>query len=100
MSNTRYHVRLNSHRTTVPMDNILSELLALKLGTKPGTKEAHVAVRKQIDEFVERDRGRPGYGLARYITEQSILFIADKILSDKYLEYCMQEYNKLDEQGP
>lgn len=91
MSKVRYHVQLNSHRTTVSLDKIISELMAIKLDTKPGTATAHTAVRQKIDEFIERDRGRPGYGLARYITEQAVLFIADTMLSEQYWSYWINE---------
>lgn len=95
MSKVRYHVQLNSHRTTVSLDGIIAELMAIKLNTKPGTTFAHAAVRKQIDAFIERDRGRPGYGLARYVTEQAVLFISDKLLSDKYWQHW--EHKLLDQ---
>jgi hypothetical protein len=91
MSKIRYHVQLNSHRTTVSLDNIISELMAIKLNTKPGTATAHAAVRQKIDEFIEQDRGRPGYGLARYVTEQAVLFLADKMLSEQYWSYRLEE---------
>lgn len=94
MSTIRYHVRLNSHRTTVCVDETLSELMAIKLGAKPGTAEAHALVRKQIDQFVERDRGRKGYGLARYVKREAALFITDKKLSESYYEYLMEELEK------
>jgi hypothetical protein len=96
MNSIRYHIQLNSHRTTVSMDTILSDLLSIKLGTRPGTKEAHKAVRQQIDEFIERDRGRPGYGVAKYVTEQAMLFISDSKLSEKYWEYRLEEYDNID----
>lgn len=86
MRHIRYHVQLKTHQTTVSVDTIVSDLMAIKLGTVPGTKEAHTAVRQKIDEFIDRDRGRPGYGLANHIREQAILFISDKILSEKYWE--------------
>lgn len=91
MSKVRYHVQLNSHRTTVSLDKIVSELMAIRLQTKPGTPAAHTAVRKKIDDFIERDRGRPGYGLARYVTEQAVLFIADTMVSEQYWNHLMDE---------
>lgn len=92
MSKVRYHVQLNSHRTTISLDKILSELMAIKLHEKPGTPLAHAVVRQKIDEFIDRDRGRPGYGLARYVSEQAVLFVADNNLSERYGDYLMKEY--------
>ena len=54
----RYHIQLNRHRTTVMLDQIIAELLAIKLNTKPGTKEAHLAVRKQLNKFLPNDPDR------------------------------------------
>jgi hypothetical protein len=37
----RYHVRLGKRRTTVSVDNIVSEYLALHSGTEPGRISRH-----------------------------------------------------------
>ena len=87
MNPIRYHIQLNSHRTTISMDKIISDLLAIKLGMRPGTPEARSAVRKQLEKFIGWNRGRTGIGLARYITEEAVLFISDKVLSDQYFAY-------------
>jgi len=87
----RYHLQLSEHRTTISLDKIISDLMAIKLGQKPGTKEAHQAIRKQLDTYIERDRGRSGHGLGRYVTEQAVLFISDKMLSNKYWEHWESE---------
>ena len=87
----RYHIQLQEHRTTISMDKIVSDLLAIKLGEKPDTKEAHSAVRKQLDKFIAHDRGRGGYQLGRYVTEQSVLLISDKMVSEKYWDFRFGE---------
>jgi hypothetical protein len=94
MNAVRYHLQLNSHRTTISLDKILSDLIAIKLGAKPGTKEAHSIVRNQLAQFISHDRGRAGHGLGRYLTEHAVLFVSDKILSDKYWEHWTEEYEK------
>jgi hypothetical protein len=73
------------------VQKIVSDLLAIKLGTKPNSKEAHSAVRKQLDQFIAHDRGRAGHRLGCYVTEQSVLLISDKILSEKYLDFYFGE---------
>ena len=45
MKNIGYKIQLNKHRTTVVLDETITQLLALKLNKKPGTKEAHLAVK-------------------------------------------------------
>jgi len=47
-SRTTYHVTLGCRRTTVSLDIILSELLALKLGVEPDAPEAHAVVRQWL----------------------------------------------------
>lgn len=91
MKTIRYHIQLNSHRTTISLDNIVSDLMAIKLNTKPGTKEAHSTVRKQLEAFVAHDLGRAGFRLGHYITEQAVLFITDNILSEQFWKYIMEE---------
>jgi hypothetical protein len=46
----RYHVRLGRRRTTVTVDTIVAEYLALHLGIEPGTVEAHSAVREWLQQ--------------------------------------------------
>ena len=60
--------------------------------TRPRTKEAHRVVRKQLESFISHDLGRSGRGLGEYLTEKSVLFIADKIISDKHMEWWNDQY--------
>ena len=39
-------------------------------------------------------RERGGRGLGEYLTEKSVLFIADKIISNKYDEWWNEQYDK------
>lgn len=84
----RYHIQLKNHRTTVSLDKIISDMMAIKLGEIPGTKQAHRVVRQQLEEFSspDSDKDSTSYILCKIKTE-SILFITDKIISDKYWEW-------------
>jgi hypothetical protein len=90
----RYHLQLLEGRTTISLDKIISDLMAIKLGNVPRTKEAHMAVRKQLESFIAHDLGRSGRGLGEYITEKSVLFITDKIISEKHGEWWNEQYDK------
>ena len=90
----RYHIQLLNKRTTISLDKIISDLMAIKLGNVPRTKEAHMAVRKQLESFIAHDLGRSGRGLGEYITEKSVLFITDKIISEKHGEWWNEQYDK------
>lgn len=94
MKTVRYHLQLHTHRTTVSLDKIISDLMAIKLEAIPRTKEAHMAVRKQLESFIAHDLGRSGRGLGEYLTEKSVLFITDKIISEKYESWWNEQYDK------
>jgi hypothetical protein len=49
----RYHVILGEQRTTVSLDTILSEYLALELKQEPGTPEAHTAIRAWLQAQID-----------------------------------------------
>jgi len=98
----RYHIKLNSGfalkkgystststsgLTSVSLNQTLADLLALKLKRKPGSKEARAAVTKHLQDLVNYDLDRGSRGLSRYLTEQAILFVIDKGLSDEYNEF-------------
>lgn len=53
-----------------------------------------MAVRKQLESFIAHDLGRSGRGLGEYLTEKSVLFIADKIISEKHGEWWNDQYEK------
>lgn len=98
----RYHIKLNSGfalkkgystststsgLTSVSLNQTLADLLALKLKTKPGSKEARAEVTKQLQEFINHDLNRGSHGLSRYLTEQAILFVIDNELSGEYNKF-------------
>jgi metal-dependent HD superfamily phosphatase/phosphodiesterase len=93
MMTVRYHIQLSKHRTTVSVDKIVSDLLAVKLGFKPDTPEAYQAVARRLDNLVT-DRGRSGHRLSHYVTQEAILDLVDNILSKKYDDYLDELYNK------
>lgn len=89
MTTVRYHIQLSKHRTTISVDKIVSDLLAIKLGFKPDTPEAYQAVRKRLDHLIT-DRGRSGHGFSYYVTREAILDLVDNMLSEKYVDYIIE----------
>lgn len=87
MKNIGYKIQLNKHRTTVVLDETITQLLALKLNKKPGTKEAHLAVKKQLKIFIPDDPDMSDIGLEKYLTRKSVLFLTDSILRVKYWQF-------------
>lgn len=92
----RYHIQLNSHRTTISLDKIVADLLAIKLEARPRTKEAHSKVRKQLEQFIAHDLDRDAHNLSRYMTEKAVLFISDKSLSTMYTDVYLDEIFKIE----
>ena len=91
-NSTCYHIQPKSHRTTVSLDKIISDLMAVKLEKTPGTKEAHRAVRQQLEQFVSTDITKePSSYISYKIRREAILFITDKILSEKYFDNWEQQ---------
>ena len=91
MKNIRYQIRLNKNRTTVVLDETITELLAIKLNKKPGAKEAHLVVRKQLEIFIPDDLDMSDIGLEKYLTRKSVLFLTDTNLRDKYWQFHFNE---------
>jgi hypothetical protein len=75
-SRMTYHITRGSRRTTVCLDTILSELLALKLGVEPDAPKAHAAVRQwlqaELDALNDPDLGRVSKWLRRRAIESVI----------------------------
>src|SRR4051812_26051702 len=94
MTTVRYHIQLSRHRTTVSVDKIVSDLLAIKLGFKPDTPEAYQAVGRRLDSLIT-DRGRPGHRLSHYVTQEAILDLVDNMLSKKYIDYTLESYSEI-----
>ena len=85
---SRYHVQHGEAvRTTVSLDNVLSSLLALKLGHEPGTKDAHAAVRQWLQDRLDQaaDPGRKK--VSQWLAGEGALLIADKKISESYLKW-------------
>jgi hypothetical protein len=73
----RFHVMIDRVRTTVTLAPVLSELLALKLGTAPQTSAAHAALHAWLQAEIDRDPGAVRYGRAsQRLAHQAMLHIA------------------------
>ncbi len=94
----RYHIYKDSEkkqRTTVNLDKILSDLLAIKLGERPETAGGNRAVRGWLQDAIDRvnDPGRSA--TSQWLQGEVILYLLDKKLSDKYDEWIFSEPRKI-----
>lgn len=93
----RYHVRFGEHRTTLSVDTMLSELLAIKLKTTPKTKEARRAVTAWLQERLPAALGEDAgaaqsasYFARHYIIEE----IAEQRLYEQWLDWDDKTFEK------
>jgi hypothetical protein len=87
MDQDRYHVVLGKKSTTVTVDTIISDLLALKLGHDPKTEDARAAVRDYLQEKLD-DKNDPGWtSVSQWLRQEVLLDLVDKKLSDKYCRW-------------
>ena len=63
MQQDRYHINFKNRRTTITVDRIISELLAIKLGVLPDAPEAHSMVRVWFEEMLHEKLGVNGVNL-------------------------------------
>jgi len=87
----RYHIYLGAKRTTVTLDDTLAHMLAIRLGETPLTPEAHTAVRTWLQEQLDEGNDPGRAYVSRWLQQEVLLFIVDKKLSNKYLEWYLTE---------
>ena len=88
-----FHIYNAKKRTTVSVDSILSEMLAIKLGFEPDTQEANKAVREWIQtEFDKMNSGSKTKwsSASQWIRRKLIASLVDKKLSEKWDDWRLQ----------
>lgn len=90
---TGYHITFGGHRTTVSVDKILSEMLAIQLGCTPGTREAHAVVREWLQETLVSKLGESAgrKSASQWARRYAIEAIADKSLSKKWEDWTLEQ---------
>lgn len=86
MSNQkRFHIWFGNSRTTITVDTILFELMAIKLKHQPDDENAHYVVREWIQDTIVSNLGeQPGRKNATQWTRRYLIeAIADKRLASK-----------------
>lgn len=92
MTGERYHVRLGQRRTTVSLDNTLSDYLALSLGATPQSPAAHQAVRQWLQHRLDLNADPRRCRVSQYLQAEAIEHIADKQLSSAYTEWLLRDF--------
>lgn len=68
----KFHLQVGTKRTTVTMDIIISEYLALHLGLKPGTPGASTAIRVWMQARVNAITSKPPSNLSRWLADEAL----------------------------
>ena len=86
MSNQkRFHIWFGNSRTTITVDTVLFELMAIKLKHQPDDENAHYVVREWLQDTIISNLGeQPGRKNATQWTRRYLIeAIADKRLASK-----------------
>src|SRR5512142_1821826 len=84
MEQDRYHVVLGKKDTTVTVDKITSDLLALKLGHEPRSEDARAAVHAYLQEKLDEKNDPRWTSVSQWLRQEVLLDLLDKKLSAKY----------------
>ena len=82
----RYHVTYGAIRTTVTVDTIVSEYLALHLGEQPNNPGARAAVRIWLQERVDRI-SEPPANLSQWLLGEALEALAATNLKDAHYKW-------------
>ena len=87
----RYHLTLGSKRTTVSLDNMVSDLLAIRLGSLPQSPQAHGLVRAWLQQQLNWVNNPRFSRVSHWLRGQAVLFLVDKQLSETYLDWLLEQ---------
>ena len=80
----RYHVLLGKRRTTVSVDKIVSEYLALHRGTTPGTPDGHAKVRAWLQARLDRNNDPRRSRVSQWLLGEALDAIVSPALHTAY----------------
>ena len=90
-----YHLSLGQKRTTVSLDTMLSDLLAIRLGSRPQSPQAHGAVRAWLQQQLDQTNDPGRVRVSQWLRDQALLFLVDKHLSNTYLDWLLEHQDDL-----
>ena len=93
-SQQRYHIHFQNRRTTITVDSIISELLAVKLGTLPNDPKAHGIIRGWFETNLRENLGDQmprANRVSQYARQYAIEVLADKQLMNKVSDWRLTQ---------
>src|SRR5690348_15162349 len=90
-----YRLTILKKNITISIDEVISDLIAVNLGFTSITKDAHTAVRNQLEKLITPfyDPGSPCYPCyintepTQFIKNEAVLWLTGEELKRKYYEY-------------
>lgn len=89
----RYHIYFKNRRTTITLDNIVSDLLAYSLGIEPDHEDCHSTIRQWLQETLTEKLGEnvPGGNyISQHARQYTIEAIANPKLMEKVVSYRLK----------
>ena len=86
----RYHLTLGDKPTTVTLDTLLADLLAIRLGACPQSTQARRTVRAWLQLQLDQTNDPGRVRVSRWLTHEALLFLVDKQLSETYLDWLLE----------
>jgi hypothetical protein len=91
MKDVQVHVSIKKRRTTITLDRIISDLIAIKLGQKPGTQAGQAAVRGQVQGWIDGVDDPLMVRVSQLVAARAVLFLVDPKTGDDYWAYATGE---------
>jgi hypothetical protein len=93
---SRYHIQFQGRRTTITVDRIISELLAVKLGVLPDDPQAHARVREWLEATLHDKLGENvpgGNRISQDARQYAIEALADPDLMSRVWDWRLSKDN-------
>ena len=94
ITQTRYHIQFNNRRTTITVDSIVSELLAVNFGLLPDHPDAHATVRHWLEKTLHDKLGENvpgGNRISQYARVYAFEELAKKRLMDRVWDWRLSQ---------
>lgn len=94
ITQTRYHIQFNNRRTTITVDSIISELLAVNFGLLPDDPAAHATVRTWLEKTLHDKLGENvpgGNRISQYARVYAFEELAKKRLMDRVWDWRLSQ---------
>ena len=90
----RYHIRFQGRRTTVTLDKILSELIAMSFGLTPDRTDYHSTVQQWLQATLTDKLGASvpgGSSISQYARKYAIEAVARPDLMEQLWDWRLQD---------